>query len=207
MSSRNRDFWTRFDAAVAFAAELHADQRRKGTDTPYVSHLFAVAATVLSHGGTDDAVIAALLHDSLEDQGDEYRGGRSALKAEIGRRFGAPVLAIVEELTDDERIKKPPAGVGGTRAQWLSRKRLYVEHVRQASADACLVSCADKLHNLRSMIADHAAVGDALWVRFRTGSKDDQVWYHEELAVAFSSRAPDDLVEALNQAISRLKLL
>ena len=117
------------------------------------------------------------------------------------------MLAIVAELTDDAVIKKPAAGDGGTRAQWLSRKRLYVAHVRRASVEACLVSCADKLHNVRSMIADHAEVGDALWARFRTGSKDDQVWYHEELAAAFSGRAPGSLVEALTEAVARLKLL
>jgi (p)ppGpp synthase/HD superfamily hydrolase len=113
MSERKHDFWVRFDAAVAFASELHADQLRKGTRIPYVSHLFAVAAMVLSHGGSDDAAIAALLHDSLEDQGDSFVGGRAGLKQAIASRFGAAVLAIVEELTDDGVIEKPPLRDGG----------------------------------------------------------------------------------------------
>ena len=207
MSARSPNFWLRFDAAVVFASRLHASQRRKGTDTPYVSHLFAVSALVLANGGSDGAVIAALLHDSLEDQGDGYPGGRAALRAEIDARFGREVGEIVDELTDDSAIAKPEGEARGSRKEWLARKQLYIDHARHISLDACVVSCADKLHNLRSMIADHAEVGDKLWRRFRTGSKDDQVWYHAALAAAFRGRASDALVEALDEAVAALKRL
>ena len=60
-----------FAYALAFAARLHAEQTRKGSDTPYVSHLLAVTAIVLDHGGSENEAIAALLHDAVEDQGGQ----------------------------------------------------------------------------------------------------------------------------------------
>ncbi len=53
----------RFEEALLYAARLHRDQERKGTDTPYITHLLAVTAIVGENGGTEDEVIAALLHD------------------------------------------------------------------------------------------------------------------------------------------------
>jgi hypothetical protein len=69
----------RFVEALGYAAELHLHQRRKGKGQPYVGHLLGVAAIVIHHGGGEDEVIAALLHDAVEDQGglprlDEIRG-------------------------------------------------------------------------------------------------------------------------------------
>jgi (p)ppGpp synthase/HD superfamily hydrolase len=59
----------RFDRALLYATHVHGGQVRKGTSTPYVAHLLAVSATVLEYGGDEDPAIAALLHDSVEDQG------------------------------------------------------------------------------------------------------------------------------------------
>jgi len=63
----------RFDRALLYATHVHGGQVRKGTSTPYVAHLLAVAATVLEYGGDEDLAIAALLHDSVEDQGGKAR--------------------------------------------------------------------------------------------------------------------------------------
>ena len=63
----------RFDRAMLYATHVHGGQVRKGTSTPYVAHLLAVAATVLEYDGSEDMAIAALLHDAVEDQGGEPR--------------------------------------------------------------------------------------------------------------------------------------
>jgi (p)ppGpp synthase/HD superfamily hydrolase len=81
--------------AFRYAAELHATQLRKGTSVPYIAHLMAVAAIVLEHGGNETQVVAALLHDAIEDQ---PRGG--VTRQEIREQFGPEVLAIVEDCTD-----------------------------------------------------------------------------------------------------------
>jgi len=101
----------RFDAALLFAATLHRQQPRKGTKIPYLGHLLAVAALVIEDGGSEDEAIAALLHDSLEDQASNYPGGREALRVYIRDHFGPGVAAIVDACTDDEGL---PKGSGAT---------------------------------------------------------------------------------------------
>jgi (p)ppGpp synthase/HD superfamily hydrolase len=105
-SDQPKQLTARFREALWFAAFLHADQVRKGTDIPYVTHLLAVAALVLEHGGGEDQAIAALLHDSAEDQ-----GGAQVLD-QIRDRFGDKVASIVEACSDTTIVPKPP---------WLGR--------------------------------------------------------------------------------------
>ncbi len=118
----------RFEEALKYAARLHRAQVRKGTNTPYVTHLLAVAAIVGENGGTEDEAIAALLHDAVEDQGG------APTREEIRRRFGDAVAGIVDEVSDTDVVPKPP---------WRERKEAYVKHVRDAQRSARLVSAAD----------------------------------------------------------------
>src|SRR3954467_9729405 len=93
---------SRFEQALVYAAQLHAGQRRKGADVPYVAHLLAVTAIVLEHGGSEDESIAALLHDAVEDQGG------AATLAEIRRRYGDAVAELVSACSDTDQPIKPP---------------------------------------------------------------------------------------------------
>jgi len=144
----------RFTDALAYATGLHARQRRKGTDVPYIAHLLGVAAIVLEDGGDEDEAIAALLHDAVEDQ-----GGQPTLAA-IRARFGARVAEIVLGCTDADTVPKPP---------WRWRKEQYIAHVRHASASVRRVSLADKLHNARAILHDQRQIGDAVFARFAGG--------------------------------------
>src|SRR5258708_34332050 len=92
----------RFDDALAYASRLHREQTRKGSGIPYVSHLLAVCALVIEHGGSEDQAIAALLHDAAEDQGGEARLN------EIRARFGAAVADIVADCTHPWTGPRPP---------------------------------------------------------------------------------------------------
>ena len=136
-----------FEAALVYAARLHRDQTRKGSGIPYVNHLLAVAAIVGENGGTEEEVVAALLHDAPEDH-----GGRARLE-EIRERFGDEVAEIVAGCTDTYEDPKPA---------WRPRKEAYVAHVRTAPASVRLVSAADKLHNARSILADLRVSGNEL---------------------------------------------
>ncbi|MGZ3519198.1 MAG: HD domain-containing protein [Vulcanimicrobiaceae bacterium] len=148
----------RLGEALRYAAEVHATQDRKGTSIPYVSHLLAVAAIVMEHGGTEDEAIAALLHDAAEDQ-----GGRPRLN-DIRERFGDRVAQIVEACSDS--LTQDP----NTKLEWDERKKRYIEHLQSSSdRSAYLVSAADKLHNARCTLADFKSVGNAVWVRFNAG--------------------------------------
>jgi (p)ppGpp synthase/HD superfamily hydrolase len=181
----------RFDEALAYAHEAHRDQLRKGTRIPYISHLMAVAAIVLENGGDEDAAIAALLHDVIED------GGGDAARREIRRRFGQRVVGIVDECTDAEVIPKPP---------WRGRKEDYIARLRHASPLARLVTSADKLHNARTILADYRVVGEALWERFNAG-RDEVLWYYRSLAAALKEGGATPLVEELERVVNELTRL
>jgi (p)ppGpp synthase/HD superfamily hydrolase len=183
-----------FERAFRFAAELHAGQTRKGSNIPYIAHLIAVAGLVLDDGGGRNEAIAALLHDSIEDQGVSYPGGVAALRETIAADFGARVLAIVEGCTDADTVPKPP---------WIERKKQYVMHLRNASDDVRLVSCADKLHNARSIVADLRRVGVAVFERF-TGGKEETLWYYKALAAEFSHVGPQDLAAELSRTVAAM---
>ncbi len=169
----------RFEEALQYAAVVHAGQLRKGTRVPYLSHLLAVTALVLEHGGDETEAIAALLHDAVEDAGGAGR------LADIRRRFGDEVADIVEGCTDADVLPKPP---------WPERKARYVAHLAAASRSVHLVSAADKLHNLRSLLDDHRNLGPAAWDRFN-GKKRGTLWYYRSLLRAYRDVPPALLAE------------
>jgi GTP pyrophosphokinase len=181
----------RFDRAVLLAAELHRTQIRKGTKIPYIAHLLGVASLVLEHEGDEDEVIAALLHDAVEDQ-----GGAPTL-ARIRVQFGDRVAAIVEGCTDAEVIPKPP---------WRPRKEAYLAHLEVADESTRLVSASDKLHNARAILADYRKVGERLWNRF-SADREDILWYYRSLAEVFGRRGPYVLAQELRHTISQLETL
>ena len=182
----------RFEEALRYAARLHRAQMRKGTNIPYVTHLLAVAAIVGENGGTEDEVIAALLHDAIEDQGG------AAAREEIRRRFGDAVVSIVDGTSDTQVVPKPP---------WPERKQNYVAHVRGASRSVRLVSAADKLHNARSILKDLRAEGEAAWRRFNAG-REDQLWYYRELVDALREAGGlEDLVDELDEVVGEINKL
>jgi len=185
-----------FDRAVQYANRIHANQTRKGTDVPYMTHLLGVASLVLENGTqSEEEVIGALLHDAAEDQ-----GGRPRLD-DIREQFGEQVAHIVDACTDSYENPKPP---------WRPRKEAYVAHVRQrvergGDEPALRVSLADKLHNTRAIIADVRESGDALFERF-SGKKDGTIWYYTALVDAFRG-FPNRMVGELEREVTELRRL
>jgi (p)ppGpp synthase/HD superfamily hydrolase len=179
----------RFEDALVYTAVIHAAQRRKKTNIPYISHLLAVASLTLEHGGDEDQTIAALLHDAAEDQGGEER------LADIRARFGDRVADIVKDCTDSWVEPKPP---------WRPRKEAYLASLPNKSPDSLLVSLADKTHNARAIVADLRVRGDELWDRF-TGGRDGSIWYYEALAEAFASALPGPLSDELGRTVQAMR--
>ncbi len=181
----------RLQEAFTYASDLHANQKRKGTDIPYLSHLMGVASIVMVQEGTEDETIAALLHDAVEDQ-----GGPPILE-EIRKRFGDEVARIVEGCTDADTIPKP---------EWRERKEKYIAHLREADRSVRLVSAADKLYNARSIVEDYRALGEKLWSRFR-GGKDGTLWYYRTLAETYQEIGPPGLANEIGRVVSELEEL
>lgn len=181
----------RFTDALTFATQLHTNQTRKGGGVPYISHLLGVASIALEYGANEDEAIAALLHDAIEDQGG------AATREEIRHRFGDVVTEIVDGCTDSDQTPKPP---------WLQRKEAYIAHVPTASASVRLVSAADKLHNVWSILKDYRLLGDAVWERFQ-GGKDGTLWYYRSLVKAFHTAESTPLVEEFERVVDELERL
>src|SRR6516165_11996786 len=109
----------RFDRALLYASHIHGGQVRKGTSTPHLAHLLAVSATVLEYRGDEDLAIAALLHDSVEDQ-----GGWSRLE-DVRNRFGERVARVVAACSDS----LADTAKGEPKAHWQERKEGYLAHL------------------------------------------------------------------------------
>lgn len=121
--------------AVAFASEKHKNQRRKDVDaSPYINHPIALADLLANEGGiaNEDVLIAAILHDTIEDT--------QTTEQELSELFGEKITSIVIEVTDDKSLPK------------AERKALQIEHAKHSSIEAKLVKLADKICNLRDML-------------------------------------------------------
>ncbi len=187
-------FSPKLSEAFDFAHRIHADQTRKGDPVPYILHPMAVAAMVGEDGGTEHEVIAALLHDCVED-GDGLR-----TLADIRSAFGDDVADIVWSCSDAHEHPKPP---------WRARKESFVATLRTASASVKRVVAADKIHNAQALRSLLSVRGADTWAAF-TGKRDGTLWYYhavlDALADGWSSCLLDALkreIEILDQAAAR----
>ncbi|HBE21094.1 MAG TPA: phosphohydrolase [Cyanobacteria bacterium UBA11149] len=179
---------TRFEQALVLAHQLHHTQIRKGSGIPYISHLLSVAALVLEDGGDEDEAIAALLHDAVED------AGGAATREIILQQFGERVTSIIDGCTECDIQPKPP---------WRDRKLLYLDKIRHASPSVLRVSMADKLHNIRSILADWEREGDEVWLKFK-GGKEGSLWFYSCLLEIYREGCDGFLVGELARIINKL---
>jgi (p)ppGpp synthase/HD superfamily hydrolase len=126
--------WVQVLTAAETAACWHARQRRKGSAAvPYINHLLEVAKLVAeaTDGKDPNLVVAALLHDAIEDQNISY--------ATIAQLFGDDVATLVQEVTDDKSI------------ELAQRQRRQVEEAPKKSPRAKILKLADKISNVTSI--------------------------------------------------------
>lgn len=164
---------------------------------PYVAHLLAVCSLVLedTSPGRDFAqmeaeAIAAVLHDAVEDC-----GGVAVLEL-IDARFGPAVAGLVEDCTDADAIPKPP---------WAERKVAHLTHLESVSESALRVTAADKLHNVRCVIAEVDREGpEVAFSRFK-GGHAGTFWYYESMSALLMRRLPGSVsVRLLADAVAQL---
>jgi (p)ppGpp synthase/HD superfamily hydrolase len=191
LSKKSVKLGPRFLRAFQFAAEKHAGQTRKASTIPYIAHLMGVASLVLEAGGDEDLAIAALLHDVVEDCGGAY------MLREVRRWWGKRVAKVVDGCTDADTIPKPP---------WLERKKSYIRHLKKADADTRLVSAADKLNNVRSVLSDYRAIGESVWSRFN-GGREGTLWYYRTLLDVFLRHKRNRITRELELAVNELESL
>lgn len=162
---------TRYDDALIFAATQHRTDVRKGSNIPYLSHVMSVSSLVLEHGGSEQAAIAGLLHDTVEDAAD---GQGPAVLEEIRSRFGDLVANTVASCSDglDDR--------GNRTGDWAQRKLPYVQRLSSKSLESAMVTAADKTHNARAIAADIELCGPEFLSVFNA-CPHQLTWYYQEV--------------------------
>jgi (p)ppGpp synthase/HD superfamily hydrolase len=175
---------TRLEKAIRVATIAHRNQKRKGSDTPYITHPYSVMCLASEDTKDEDILIACLFHDIIEDVPDEYPRGKML------DEFGERVVSIVDGVTKDSTLK-----------DWQDRSNAYLDHLEhKASDESVLVSCADKVHNLMTILEDYRTLGDELWSRFNAGKKQ-QLWWYESVLRVTSKRMPS---LSLNKRLTEL---
>lgn len=169
MPQHARRYSSKLYDAIELAARAHHNQVRKGTEIPYIVHPLAVAGLLIRAGCREHMVIAALLHDVVEDTPVPI--------GEIQSHFGREVAELVIALSEPDK-----------NASWEERKTHTIEYLDQkANEDALLVALADKLDNIRAIREGIESDGEIFWERFNR-PREKQKWYYEHLAAAFTMR-------------------
>ena len=200
MSDQQKPNWQPtglIEEAFKIASHEHRDCVRKGTSIPYISHLLAVSALVIEHGGDEVQAAAALLHDVLEDtEVDEFM-----LRAFIDR----PVVDIVVACSDTQKKPKPA---------WRPRKEKYLQHLREMIAEpevnpAILVALADKVHNAETTadtVLHKGKTAKEIYDDPNFNAKvDEQKWWYTSLVTEFrKSKVAPGLVDRLDRAVKAI---
>ena len=154
--------------AIEFAVKAHDGQMRKGTPVPYVFHPFNVAKLLLDYKYPQELVIAGLLHDTIEDT--------PVTEEDIRKTFNNRIAQLVTGVSEKDK-----------KDTWENRKKETIKKLKTAPHDILIISCADKLDNIRSIKKDYKELGEKLWDRFNQPG-DKQKWYYTNLSQVFSER-------------------
>lgn len=178
----------RIEQAIRAAAILHKDQIRKGeVPYPYVTHIFAVAMIVADYTNKEDTVVAALLHDTLEDT--DYTA------AELNEDFGHTVATLVQHVTRPET---------DAHASWVEVKKKYVKKLKEAPEDALIIAAADKIHNMRSMVEAYYDDHERLIADFGD-SMNDRLLMYQEISNIMNRRLTNGILSEFNHVFEEFK--
>lgn len=175
--------------AIELSARAHHHQVRKGTEIPYIVHPLAVASLLIRVGSPEPLVIAALLHDVVEDTPLTIR--------EIRARFGPEVAELVSALSEPDK-----------KASWEDRKAHTIDYLeKHANDDVLIVSLADKLDNIRAIREGLETDGEMFWARFNR-PREKQKWYYRRLDEVFAKRVDREpaltLLSAFRAEVSKV---
>ncbi len=177
----------RIEQAIRAAAILHKDQVRKGdVPYPYITHTFAVAMITADYTDNEDVIVAALLHDTLEDT--DYT------PAELLEDFGHTVLEIVDS------VSKPL----DPNQSWNDARKGYLKKLKDANEHALIVAAADKIHNMRSMVEAYYDNYEKLIADFG-GSLEERVLMYQEISNILNRNLKNDILAEFNHVFDEYK--
>lgn len=178
------------EQAIRAASILHQDQLRKGVvPIPYISHLIAVTLILSDYTQDEDTIVAALLHDTLEDT--DYTVD------ELVADFGGPVAEIVRTLSE-------PTHRGESKLTWMEKKQSYAKQLKEGSQKALLIAAANKSHNFRTMVEEYHDEPERFTKDF--GPKYvDRLEAYQNIANVINSRLKNDIVHEFNHTFTEFK--
>lgn len=180
----------RVEQAIRAAAVLHKDQLRKGSmPFPYMTHLVATAFTLLDYTNDEDVIIAALLHDTLEDT--DYT------LDELQEDFGGTVRDIVEALTE-------PQSTADKKLSWQDKKDIYIKQLKRGPKDAVLVAAADKMHNFRTIVEDYYDAPDR-FVKDFGANFEERLETYQAIANVINNRLDGAILAEFNHVFAEYK--
>ena len=180
----------KLEQAIRAASILHKDQNRKGSvPIPYISHLLGVLMIVSDYTDDESTLIAALLHDTLEDT--DYT------KEELRDDFGDEVLTLVLAVSE-------PPDTNQVTHTWKDRKRVYAKQLRSAPKAALVIAAADKIHNMRSVIEEyyHNYAG---FVETFGGTLEDRLQQYQEIANILNKQLDNPILSEFNHVFTQYK--
>jgi (p)ppGpp synthase/HD superfamily hydrolase len=187
----------RLQHAINLAATLHRSHTRIGEqNTPYITHLISVAILVNHYGGDEDMIIAGLLHDTVEDV-PEYTIEQLELDC------GKEVARIVKNLTEPREFHPDLHKT----EKWITSKKAYLSQISGADHKTLIVSAADKLHNMQTLIDGYLSGDEILVQRFTGDGLKGQIWFCEEVATILEGKIPEEMFIHYRATLDKLDSL
>ena len=168
--------------AVLFATEAHKGQVRKGSDIPYITHPLEVMQILTEMGAGTELKIAGVLHDVVEDTDHTLE--------EVEATFGKGVTRLVASHTEDKS------------KSWFERKQSAVDRVKTGDKQVAMLIMADKISNLKSMLADYLLVGEKMWDRFSSTKEMQSAHNNRLIAALYWLSADKNISSAYTQMVT-----
>lgn len=187
----------RLQEAINHAARLHRNEVRKDQEqTPYFTHLVSVAILIANYTDNEDVLIAALLHDSIEDV--------PGITAEyIESHFGPQVAKLVQTVTEP----KPNIEHKTAEEYWYEKKHAYLNQLSQGDAFALYIAAGDKIHNMRSMMDGYHKNGEDHLRKFVSGALEKQAWFYTEVEKILLNRLDSPILQEYRDELARFSAL
>jgi (p)ppGpp synthase/HD superfamily hydrolase len=176
----------RIGKALEWAAIYHENQYRKNPTRkiPAIIHPIAVAMMLEQYGYGEDIIVAAILHDTVED---------TELTLEtIESEFGARVASLVKQTSEEDRTRP-----------WEERKAKFIESLKTADDDARAISCCDKIHNMKSILSS-LKIGADIWSVLTRG-KEKQIERFTKMYEIFKKSVKKEIVEKYKAVLEQIK--
>ncbi|MDP2812407.1 MAG: HD domain-containing protein [bacterium] len=174
------------EKAYRFMLKAHGQQKRKTDNSPYVIHPLMVAKKLAQLDFPDTVIVAAMVHDILEDT--------DVTEQTLRQELGDEVVDIILPLSEDKSL------------EWEERKERYIEDVKNASIESKAVAIADKIHNLESLLATYKDLGPNIWTKFNRG-KEQKMHFEEEMLKVFKNTWQNPMIAEYEKLLEQVKKL